>query len=76
MTDILQLFKRNLTSPRLDATLAQIFCWTCSIIVMVAGVLKLSRLQLTEKELLFGILLVMAVTLLGIVAGGSFTTSS
>ena len=68
MTDIIHLFKRNITTSRLDAKLGQAFCWTGSLVMMTAGILKLTRLQLTESELFFGILLVMAVTMLGIVA--------
>jgi hypothetical protein len=69
MTNVLRLFKRNLTSTGFDAKAAQMGCWICSLIVMVAGILKLTRLQLTEAELFFGVLLVMAVTVLGIIAG-------
>jgi hypothetical protein len=69
MTDVLRLFRRNLTSTGFDAKAAQIACWICSLIVMVAGILKLTRLQLTEAELFIGVLVVMAVTILCIIAG-------
>jgi hypothetical protein len=69
MTDMLRLLNRSLTSTSFDAKAAQTACWACSLIVMVTGILKLTRLQLTEAELFFGILLVMAVTILGIIAG-------
>ena len=69
MTQVLQLFKRTLTSTRFDATFAQFCLWTCSLIVLVAGILKLSRLQLNEAELFFGLLLVMTLSLLLAVAG-------
>ena len=69
MTNVLRLFKRNLTSTGFDAKAAQMAFWICSLVVMVAGTLKLTRLPLTEAELFFGILLVMAVTILGTIAG-------
>ncbi len=51
MTDVLRLFKSKLTSSGFDAKAAQIACWICSLIVMVVGIFKLTRLQLTEAEL-------------------------
>ncbi len=69
MTDVLRLFKSKLTSRGFDAKAAQIACWICSLIVMVVGIFKLTRLQLTEAELFFGILLVMAVAILVIITG-------
>ncbi len=54
MTDLLQLFKKNFTSSRFDVKAVQTFCWACSLLVMVGGILKLTRLPLTESELIFG----------------------
>ncbi|MCA9156262.1 MAG: hypothetical protein R3C99_19165 [Pirellulaceae bacterium] len=69
MTRILRLFRYDLTSPRLDAKVGQILCWLSSAGVMTLGMWKLTRLQVTEKELFFGVLLVLAVSLLGVVLG-------
>lgn len=69
MTRMLRLFRCDLTSPRLDSKVGQIACWLCSAGVLTLGMWKLSRLQLTEKELFFGVLLVLAVALLGVVLG-------
>jgi len=69
MTDVIRLFTRNLTSTGFDAKMAKMACWICSAVVMVAGILKLARLQLTESELFFGILLVLAVAILFIILG-------
>ena len=69
MINISRILGRNLTSTGFDAKAAQIGCWICSLIAMVAGIFKLTRLQLSEAELFIGILLVMAVTILCIIAG-------
>ena len=60
---------RKLTSASTDAKIGQAFCWVGALLVMVAGMYKLTRLPLNEAELFFGVLLVMAVTLLGVIAG-------
>lgn len=69
MIDVLRLFTRNFTSTRFDTKTAQIASWFCSCLVFLVGTLKLTRLQLSEVELIFGLLLVLAVTLLGLIIG-------
>jgi uncharacterized membrane protein len=69
MNDVLQLFKRNFSSAQFDAKAVQMFCWASSLLVMVGGILKLTRLPLTESELFFGILLVMSMSILLVIAG-------
>ena len=44
-------------------------CWVVSGVIMVGGLIKLTALQLTEPQPFFGILLVLAVALLGIILG-------
>ena len=61
---IARAFGRKLSSDRFDAGLGQLACWSVSLLVLVLGVLKLAALTLTETELFFGLLLVVAVALL------------
>lgn len=58
-----------LTSPMGDARIAQAAAWFCSVCVLVLGIFKVCRLDLNEAQLLFGLLLVIAVSLLGVLIG-------
>lgn len=69
MSAILKSLLRPLTSDSFDAKAGQLACWLVSGLVLVLGFLKLFRLSLSETELFFGILLVLAVTLLGVLIG-------
>ena len=55
---------RKISSDRFDAGMGQLACWAASILVLGLGFLKLASLPLTETELFFGLLLVLAVGLL------------
>ena len=63
------IFGRKITSPGVDAGMGQLACWVGSILVLGLGFLKLGSLPLTETELFFGLLLVLAVGLLGVNLG-------
>ena len=69
MAHIIQYFTRTFTLTRFDVKAAQVVVWSVALVVMVGGIYTLARFQLTEPELFFGILLVMAVSLQVIVAG-------
>jgi hypothetical protein len=69
MERVFRLLTRPLSSARWDAKFGQIVCWLVSMMVLVLGMFKLTRLPLTETELFFGILLVLTVTLLGLLIG-------
>ena len=60
---------RKISSDRFDARFAQFACWAGSILVLGLGFLKLASLPLTETELFLGLLLVLAVGLLGVNLG-------
>lgn len=62
-------FNRKITSDAFDARSLQIVSWLVSILVLVVGFLKLASLQITEPQLYFGILLLLAVVLLGVILG-------
>ena len=66
---VFRLVTRKLTSTEFDARAGQIAAWTVSALVLVLGLLKLASLQLTETQLLFGVMLVLAVSLLGVNLG-------
>ena len=69
MRNVFRLLKHRLTTTRFDAQAGQFGCWLMSLTFMVIGIRRIASYQLTEPELLFGILLVMALTLLGVIAG-------
>ena len=61
---IARMLGRKLSSDRFDAGMGQLSCWSVSVLVLVLGILKLAALPLTETELFFGLMLVLAVALL------------
>ena len=69
MNALSRLLQRPLTSSMFDARVGQMACWLGSLLIMVLGIFKLTRLPLNETELFFGVLLVMTVTLLGVLIG-------
>ncbi len=69
MNHVFRMMIRPLTSGSTDAKWAQIACWLASGMVLVLGMLKLTKLPLTETELFFGVLLVLTVGLLGLLIG-------
>ena len=66
---MLAVFTRRITSSRFDAGVGHAVCWAFAILVLVIGLPKLASLQLTEPQLFFGALLLVAVSLLGIILG-------
>ena len=69
MSRLFQSLTRPMTSQALDAKAGQFVCWLVSVLVLVIGMLKLCRLPVNETELFFGVLLVLAVSLLMALAG-------
>lgn len=65
----LAVFKRKISSGRFDAGLGHALCWAFAILVLIVGLPKLASFDLTEPQLFFGILLLIAVALLGIILG-------
>ena len=61
MNAIRQLLGFQLVTDLLAAKVAQVAGYIFAIVVLVLATLKLATLQLTEVELFFGILLVLAV---------------
>ena len=52
-----------------DVSLAQMLVYAISLLIMVIGIRKVAAMQLTEKDLFFGIMLVMILSLQGIIMG-------
>ena len=69
MNAITKLLGRPLCSDLLVAKIAQIACYVIAIGIFVLAILKLTTLTLTEQQLFFGILQVLAVVLMMICAG-------
>ena len=66
---IAQSFGSRITSNKFDAGIGQLACWFVATLVLALGFLKLASLALTETELFFGLMLVLAVALLGVNLG-------
>lgn len=64
-----RLVGKQVTSRNLDASLGARFLYAGSLAVLVLGGLTVSRLELTEPQVVFGVLLVLAVALLMVIAG-------
>jgi hypothetical protein len=64
-----RILKRSLTSGNFDAKLGKNACWFCSAVILVVGFIKITQLQLSEREFFFGLLLVLAVAVLGLILG-------
>ena len=69
MRQVFGFLVKPVSTGRFDNRLCQVLCYACSLVVLVAGVLSLSRLGLDTTHLFLGLLLVLAVMILGIVAG-------
>ena len=60
---------RKISSAGFDANMGQMACWIGAICILVLGFIKLTLLPLTETELFFGLLLVIAVAQLQVTLG-------
>jgi len=69
MTAWMKPLVRPLTSARFDVFAGRLACWVAAILVLVLGFFKLTQLPLSETELFFGLLLVLAVTMQMILFG-------
>ena len=61
--------RQKISSGRFDAGLGHALCWAFSTVVLIVGLPRLASFDLTEPQLFFGILLLIAVALLGIILG-------
>ncbi|MBM4040226.1 MAG: hypothetical protein FJ290_17105 [Planctomycetes bacterium] len=69
MGPIARLAKARVTTALFDARVGQILCFVAAIALFPLVVLKLTRLQLTEGELIIGLLAAGACSLLLVVLG-------
>jgi hypothetical protein len=60
---------RKITTDNFDTKLAPMACFAAGILVLVLSFWKLTRLDLSEAQLFFGVLLTLCVSLLSIVVG-------
>ena len=58
----MKFLKRSVSSSDFDVQAARLGIWAASILVLVFGVLTLAKLELSQAELFFGLLLVLAVS--------------
>ncbi|HUT32365.1 MAG TPA: hypothetical protein VNE39_02705 [Planctomycetota bacterium] len=69
MGPIARLAKARVTTDFFDARLGQLVCFVAAVALFVIAVLKLCRLQLTEGQLVIGLLAAIACSLLLVVLG-------
>jgi hypothetical protein len=67
--DTFGVLKSKISSGRFDAGLGHALCWAFSLLVLIVGLPRLASFDLTEPQLFFGILLLVAVALLGVILG-------
>jgi len=68
-TTIGLLVGERITGDSFDAKLAQLGCFVAGVLVLAVSFWKLTRLDLSEPQLLFGVLLSLCAPLLLIVVG-------
>lgn len=54
---------------KVDAGTAQMLCYGLALLIMVAGIRKVAAMGLSESQLVFGIVLVMILTIQVIIMG-------
>ena len=69
MGQIPRLAKASVTTDTFDGRLGQMVCFVAAVVLFALAVLKLSRLQLTEGQLVIGLLAAIACSLLLVVLG-------
>lgn len=65
----IRLLKGQVSRTKFDVGVAQAAMFVGGVAIMMLGIRKLARLELTETELFFGVLLVMVLALQLILAG-------
>jgi uncharacterized membrane protein YiaA len=66
---ITRFFGRRISSDALDQRLGQVVCFVAGVVVLVVSMWKLTRLDLSEAQFFFGLLLSLCVPLLLVIAG-------
>lgn len=66
---IVKLATLRLTSGAFDTRVAQYVCWIFALLMLVITMRKISSLELTEAQLLFGILLAFVCPMLAVILG-------
>ncbi|MBT3381950.1 MAG: hypothetical protein HN742_43225 [Lentisphaerae bacterium] len=69
MRNLPQLMRRPVTTERLDASIGSKMAYGAGAVVSGVGMLKIAGLELTEHQLMFGLLLVTGVALQLVVLG-------
>jgi hypothetical protein len=69
MRRFIRFFVRPISTASFDHRLGQFACYAVSLMVLVLGFLKVSRLGLDEAHLFFGVLMVLILAMLAIIIG-------
>jgi len=66
---ITRFFGRTISSDAFDRRLGQVFCFVAGALMLVVSMWKLTRLDLSEAQFFFGLLLSLCVPLLLVIVG-------
>ncbi|MBL9123958.1 MAG: hypothetical protein JNG90_10030 [Planctomycetaceae bacterium] len=66
---MLRSLNRRISTEKFDVASGRITSFGGAILVLVLGMFNLASLPLTEVEVFFGVLLVLAVTMQGVIIG-------
>ena len=69
MSKLARLLRRSLTSESNDASIGSKLLYVAGLVIFVISTLRMASLGLTEGQLLFGLLLVICVTMQMILGG-------
>ncbi len=69
MSTMKRFLRRKATSDVADVWIVQLSCFGGALVIFVSGVLSLVRLELSELQLVFGLLLTLTVFFLAVILG-------
>jgi uncharacterized membrane protein len=66
---IIRFFGHTISSDAFDRRLGQVVCFVAGLVMLVVSIWKLTRLDLSEAQFFFGLLLSLCVPLLLVIVG-------
>ena len=69
MGGVLGVFTRQVSTDRQDSNIASKLCYIAGVFIFVVAVLRICVLQVTEFQLIFGLLLTVGVTIQFLIVG-------
>ena len=69
LDSLIRFSGRTISSDAFDQRLGQVFCWVASVVLLSVSWWKLTQFELSESQLLFGMLLSLCPPLLLVIVG-------